>query len=705
MSHKGGTGGNASYGTDPSDASHRDWSGCLDTHFMELVKACTLNSEDLVYGDPATAQKHRGNLHTAFAINREICARMQEKRVYLPACMPGGGEIKSPPTLANLANPNFKFSPVWYMLARPFAVRVALECMHCFGGAIKDLIDAIERLCVDERSLNQRETLNVAPIHINVELDAFMIIMALSALDSNETTSFSSDAENHSRVITLLSPQEVPMGSGLSALMSSIDQKAFDLVQFCAKDDAKSLIERALLVTALRELPQLKELKETYDQKRLINLGGTVANDVARFIFGIGAGLQGEGMYTAHAMVKATRKATSTPKSSVHVDDRHKYASQAGMAELLKEPLVQRINPAKLGRPLPRNERNALDQVTREIGAYKSDRQREQLQELLDSDIGEYDLSFGNDDAYLDKVSHIEVIGSMVKNIRLYSLQAMNTQKEDKGMSTDDVKLIFTSSHLHMKSWADDEVLNPKASLNSYASAARQSNALSGDLGQWQKRGRDSANSHNRKAGDRASKKRGLCRFFVQGTCTRGDACVYSHEKNDSGKKEKRDRDVKRVREVQEKQCPFQDLHGLCDGKHSANACTLDGEPLQSLGSRIQNYLNHRNSSNTHLFKKISGGKLGGKNGAKWVPKNKGDKKQLELDFPRWIPQSRGSGSGETKNAENNATSNSVRASAMDDDEEEEEEEEEEGEVGEVEEEEEEDEGGEGPAKRHQRSE
>ena len=69
MSHKGGAGGNASYGTDPSDASHRDWSGCLDTHFMELVKSCTLNSEDLVYGDPATAQKNRGNLHTAFAIN------------------------------------------------------------------------------------------------------------------------------------------------------------------------------------------------------------------------------------------------------------------------------------------------------------------------------------------------------------------------------------------------------------------------------------------------------------------------------------------------------------------------------------------------------------------------------------------------------------------------------------------------------------
>ena len=696
MSHKGGAGGNASYGTDPSDASHRDWSGCLDTHFMELVKSCTLNSEDLVYGDPATAQKHRGNLHTAFALNREICARMQEKRVHLPACMPGGGEIKSPPTLANLANPNFKFSPVWYMIARPFAVRVANECMHCFGGAIKDLIDAIERLCVDERSLNQRETLSQAPIHINVELDAFMIIMALSALDSNETTSFSSDSENHSRVITLLSPQEVPMGSGLSALMSSIDQKAFDLVQFCTKDDAKSLIERALLVTALNELPQLKELKDTYDQKRLINLEGTVANDVARIIFVIGAGLQGEGMYTAHAMIKSTRRATSTPKSSVHVDDRHKYASQAGMEELLKDPL-QRINPAKLGRPLPRNERNALDQVTREIGAYKSDRQqREQLQELLDEDIREYDLSFGNEDAYLDQVSHIDLIGSMVKNIQLYALQAINTQKEDKGMSTADVKLIFTSSHLHMKSWADDEVLNPKASLNSYATAARQSNALSGDLGKWQERGRDSANSHNRKAGDRAIKKRGLCRFFAQGTCTRGDACVYSHEKNDSVKKEKRERDVKRVREVQEKHCPFQDLHGLCDGKHSANACTLDGESLQSLGSRIQNYLNHRNSSNTHLFKKMSGGKLGGKNSAKWVPKNKGDKKKLELDFPKWIPQSRGSGNGETKNADNHATSNSLRTSE-DDEEEEEEEEEEEGQIDEI--------GDEGPAKRHQRSE
>jgi hypothetical protein len=611
--------------------------------------------------------------------------------------MPGGGEIKSPPTLANLANPNFKFSPVWYMIARPFAVRVANECMHCFGGAIKDLIDAIERLCVDERSLNQRETLSEAPIHINVELDAFMIIMALSALDSNETTSFSSDSENHARVITLLNPQEVPMGSGLSALMSSIDQKAFDLVQFCTKDDAKSLIERALLVTALNELPQLKELKDTYDQKRLINLEGTVANDVARIIFVIGAGLQGEGMYTAHAMIKSTRRATSTPKSSVHVDDRHKYASQAGMEELLKDPL-QRINPAKLGRPLPRNERNALDQVTREIGAYKSDRQqREQLQELLDEDIREYDLSFGNEDAYLDQVSYIDMIGSMVKNIQSYALQAINTQKEDKGMSTADVKLIFTSSHLHMKSWADDEVLNPKASLNSYATAARQSNALSGDLGKWQQRGRDSANSHNRKAGDRAIKKRGLCRFFAQGTCTRGDACVYSHEKNDSVKKEKRERDVKRVREVQEKHCPFQDLHGLCDGKHSANACTLDGESLQSLGSRIQNYLNHRNSSNTHLFKKISGGKLGGKNGAKWVPKNKGDKKKLELDFPKWIPQSRGSGNGETKNADNHATSNSVRASAMDDDEEEEEEEEEEGQIDEI--------GDEGPAKRRQRSE
>ena len=118
MSHKGGASGGRNNSVTSADSDSRDTmygsSRFVDPRFERLVIECRRDPGKLVHGDPRTAENDRDNMSIIYTIQAEIVGRMERDGTFLPPCMPGGGEISSPPTLENLANENMRFSPVWY---------------------------------------------------------------------------------------------------------------------------------------------------------------------------------------------------------------------------------------------------------------------------------------------------------------------------------------------------------------------------------------------------------------------------------------------------------------------------------------------------------------------------------------------------------------------------------------------------------------